>query len=186
MRVTGIALSSCSRLFYHNDCRGLMSSLSYYDGEMFIGIGPTLLGFLISTARWVHWKQCSSHGLLLMVIHDVSSYLQLFIWERFPPLMSKPINFPSGHRKVTLANGSKGMRALYTHKHRAWRWLNLKQSSNSSLAKVLDQEDSFASTLTRILEGWWSLCFLGGIKGAWAARSRDLHKKIIDFACHMA
>lgn len=68
----------------------------------------------------------------------------MFLRERFPAIAPKPIKFPAIiMEEVMLANGSRGTKHSNTYKPRAWIWLNSKQATNKSLAKVIDKEERF-------------------------------------------
>lgn len=80
-----------------------------------------------------------------VVMHADSSFLQVFIWERFPTIVSKLIEFLTVVTKeVMQANDSKKIKSSGTHKPRAWRWLNTKPLASKSL-KVMDKKESFCS-----------------------------------------
>lgn len=75
-----------------------------------------------------------------MVTHTDSNFLQVFINERFTSLTSKPIEFPTGHKRGDAGGWLENMKASHTYEPSARRWLNVKPPAGKSLVKVLDKE----------------------------------------------
>lgn len=48
-----------------------------------------------------------------------------------------------GIEEMVSLDVSIGMRASNTYKPRTWRWLNAKQATNKSFAKVIDKNEAF-------------------------------------------
>lgn len=52
--------------------------------------------------------------------------------------------------EVVFTDGQRD-KTIYTYKLRAWRWLNVKQDSNKSLAKVMDIKEAFCFKASAVL-----------------------------------
>lgn len=64
-----------------------------------------------------------------------SCFLMMFL------VSAKPTEFPVVVMgEIPLTDGSREKRPSKTHKPRAWRWLNVKQSAIMSLAKVITKK----------------------------------------------
>lgn len=68
----------------------------------------------------------------------------MFLWERFPSNVPKPMVFVVIVIEETiLEDGSRGTRLSNTYKPRAWRWFNTKQHAKKSIINILNKEESF-------------------------------------------
>lgn len=77
-----------------------------------------------------------------VVIHVDTSFLQMFLWERFRAPASKPIEFlMTVSSEVVGANGSWMRKTMF--KARALQCASMTRSANKSLAKVIDKEDTY-------------------------------------------
>lgn len=78
------------------------------------------------------------------MVTDAGSYfLQMFLWERFPSNVPKPMEFlVVVIEEITLEDGSRGTRYSNTYKPRAWIWLNTKHHAKKSIIDILNKEES--------------------------------------------
>lgn len=79
-----------------------------------------------------------------MVTHADYSFLQMFLWKKFPSLALKPVEIHVIIIEIMIhIDGTKLSKYDGSDKPKAWRWLNAKRRADKSFIKIINNMKKF-------------------------------------------